>query len=73
MVQRKIFVRNRALGYVTHFNFLSVFEIHPNNISCLSTDTYRIYTAAENIVYAWKRGTELKHTYKGYEHSIHII
>lgn len=105
MVQRKIFVRNHALGYVSnhifivtkyvqrrkeklliiyvrkkfynygwaHFTFLSVSGTHPNDTCCLSADTCRIYTIAENIVYAWKRGTGLKHTYKRHEYSIHII
>ncbi|KAK2587602.1 hypothetical protein KPH14_003729 [Odynerus spinipes] len=105
MVQSRIFVRNRALGYVSnhipvvtryiqrrkenlivtcvgkefhtygcaHFTLLSVSGTHPDNISCLAADTYHIYTAAENIVYAWRRGSELKHTYKGHEHPVHII
>ncbi|XP_046830128.1 WD repeat-containing protein 36 [Vespa crabro] len=105
MVLSKIFVRNRALGYVSnhipvvtryiqrrkenllvtcvgkefhtygcaHFTLLSVSGTHPDDITCLSADTYHIYTAAKNIIYAWRRGTELKHVYKGHEYSVHII
>lgn len=102
MVHSKIFLRNRALGYVsnhiplvtryierrkenlivtcvgnafhtygcTHFTLLSVSGTHPSEITCLSADTYHIYTACENVIYAWRRGTELKHTYKGHEHTV---
>lgn len=105
MIHSKIFVRNRALGYVSnhipvvtryiqrrkenllvtcvgkefhtygcaHFTLLSVSGTHPENITCLSADSYHIYTAADNIVYAWRRGTELKHTYKGHEGTVYNI
>ncbi|KAI4498395.1 hypothetical protein M0802_006574 [Mischocyttarus mexicanus] len=105
MVNSKIFVQNRALGYVSnhiplitryiqrrkenlivtcvgkefhtygcaHFTLLSVSGTHPEDISCLSADSYHVYTAAGNIVYAWRRGTELKHTYKGHNATVHII
>lgn len=45
---------------------------HPNNITCLSVYTCHIYAAAENIVYAWRKGKKLKHLQK-HKHSIHII
>ncbi|KAG7212982.1 hypothetical protein KM043_002322 [Ampulex compressa] len=105
MVQSKIFVRNRALGYVTnhvplvtrhihrrkenlvvtsvgkefhtysckHFSLLSVSGTHPGDITCLSADSYHIYTACENVIYAWRRGTELKHTYKGHQYGVHTL
>lgn len=105
MVQSKIFLRNRALGYVsnhiplvtryierrkenlivtcvgnafhtygcTHFTLLSVSGTHPGEITCLAADSYHIYTACENVIYAWRRGTELKHTYKGHECAVHSM
>ena len=105
MVQSKIFVKNRALGYVSnhiplvtryihlrhenlivtcignafltysssHFALLSVSGTHPGEITCLAADACRIYTACENVAYAWRRGTELKHIYKGHEHTIHSL
>ncbi|XP_054708031.1 WD repeat-containing protein 36-like [Uloborus diversus] len=45
-------------------NLLSVSGQHPEEISCLTSDAYLVFTACKNIVYAWRRGTELKHVYK---------
>ncbi|XP_043269880.1 WD repeat-containing protein 36 [Venturia canescens] len=105
MSQSKIFLKNRALGYVSnhiplvtryiqrrkenlivtcvgrsfhtygcsHFTLLSVSGTHPGDITCLAADTYHIYTASENNVYAWRRGTELKHTYKGHDCPVHLL
>ncbi|XP_031846092.1 WD repeat-containing protein 36 [Nomia melanderi] len=105
MAHSKIFVKNRALGYVsnhiplvtryidrrkenlivtcvgnsfntygcTHFALLSVSGTHPGEITSLSADRYHIYTACENLIYAWRRGTELKHTYTGHECTVHSL
>jgi U3 small nucleolar RNA-associated protein 21 len=56
-----------------HFTLLSVSGMHPDNITCLATDTFHVYTASANNIYAWRRGTELKHVYKGHESPIHIL
>ncbi|CAG7734965.1 unnamed protein product [Allacma fusca] len=42
---------------------LSVSGTHSTDITCMSADSYHIYTGAEGKVFAWRRGTELKHTY----------
>ncbi|KOC59513.1 WD repeat-containing protein 36 [Habropoda laboriosa] len=105
MVHSKIFLRNRALGYVSnhiplvtryikrrkeslivtcvgnafhtygslHFALLTVSGTHPGEITCLAGDSFHIYTACGNEIYAWRRGTELKHTYKGHECPVHIM
>ncbi|XP_003704996.2 WD repeat-containing protein 36 [Megachile rotundata] len=105
MMQSKIFVKNRALGYVsnhiplvtryirvrhenlivtcignafvtfsaTHLRLLAISGTHPGEITCLAADSLLIYTACRNVVYAWKRGTELKHTYKGHAHTVHSL
>ncbi|XP_054002526.1 WD repeat-containing protein 36 [Hylaeus anthracinus] len=105
MVHSKIFVKNRALGYVSnhiplvtryierrkenlivtcvgnafhtygcsHFTLLSVSGTHPGEITCLSGDSYHIYTACENVIFAWRRGTEIKHAYRGHEHTVHAL
>ncbi|KAF5273394.1 hypothetical protein FQA39_LY07411 [Lamprigera yunnana] len=48
---------------ITHFGLLSVGGLHPTDITCMSSDTYHVYTACDSTIYAWRRGTELKHTY----------
>lgn len=49
---------------ISHFGLLSVSGLHPGDITCITTDAFHVYTACENIIYAWRRGTELKHTYR---------
>ncbi|MCL4119134.1 UNVERIFIED_CONTAM: hypothetical protein GTU68_064212 [Idotea baltica] len=50
---------------------LSVGNPHTHPITCMTADTYHVYTANKNIIYAWRRSTELNHSYK--EHSDDII
>ncbi|XP_058788671.1 WD repeat-containing protein 36 [Phymastichus coffea] len=57
----------------SHFTLLSVSPAHPEDITCLAADTYHIYTASGNKVYAWRRGSELKHTYSGHECQVHLL
>ncbi|XP_003426057.1 WD repeat-containing protein 36 [Nasonia vitripennis] len=57
----------------SHFTLLSVSGAHPEDITCLSADTYHVYTASGNKIYAWRRGNELKHTYKGHESQVHLL
>lgn len=49
---------------ISHFGLLSVSGPHPDDISCMTTDAFHVYTACENVIYAWRRGCELKHTYR---------
>ncbi|KAJ4443876.1 WD repeat-containing protein 36 [Periplaneta americana] len=101
----KIFMSNRALGYVSNhvplvvryirsrkenlvvtcvgqafhtygcsrFTLLSVSALHFGDITCLAADSYHIFTASNNEIFAWRRGTELKHRYVGHSSSVHII
>lgn len=36
---------------------------HESDITCLTADSYLVYTSCGNKIYAWRRGVELKHTY----------
>ncbi|GIY91432.1 WD repeat-containing protein 36 [Caerostris extrusa] len=54
-------------------DLLSVSGQHPGDISYLTSDAYLVYTACENIIYAWRRGTELKHTYKGPDENVVLL
>ncbi|GBO14417.1 hypothetical protein AVEN_155477-1 [Araneus ventricosus] len=40
-------------------DLLSVSGQHPEEISCLTSDAYLVFTACENVIYAWRRGTEV--------------
>ncbi|KAL0274929.1 UNVERIFIED_CONTAM: hypothetical protein PYX00_002946 [Menopon gallinae] len=101
----KIFVRHKALGYVSnhvpvvtryinrrrenilvtcvgkalhtygssHFKLLSVSDLHPEDITCTAGDTYLVYSAAGKTIYAWRRGTELKHKYEGHKYTVKLL
>ncbi|XP_043480931.1 WD repeat-containing protein 36 [Leptopilina heterotoma] len=57
----------------THFTLLSVSGTHPGDITCMAADTYHVYTASENEIFAWRRGNELVHNYKGHESTVHCL
>jgi len=68
-----------AAGGVLHtyggakLGLLSVSSAHPGYLSCLAADAYHAYTAAGAIIYAWRRGNELKHVYKGHEADVKLL
>ena len=37
------------------------------------SDTFMVYSAAGNQIYAWRRGCELKHVYKGHENAVKLL
>lgn len=55
------------------FRLLSISGEHPGPITCMSGDNFYVYTASENDIYAWRRGCELKHVYKGHQAPVHKI
>lgn len=55
------------------FRLLSVSGEHPGPITCMSGDNFHVYTASENNIYAWRRGCELKHVYKGHTAPVHLM
>ncbi|KAB7504795.1 WD repeat-containing protein 36 [Armadillidium nasatum] len=52
---------------------LSVGNPLTNPITCVSADTYHVYTAVDSTIYAWRRSTELMHTYPGHSGSVKLI
>lgn len=67
-------VGNTFLTYsCTHFTLLSVSKTHPGEITCLAGDPYHTFTACGKEIYAWRRGVELRHTYKGHDYTVHIL
>lgn len=101
----RLFVKNRALGYVSNHvplcvryirrrkqNFvitcvgnafhtyncgnlalLSVSGCHPADIQVLCGDAFLVYTACGNEIFAWKRGFELKHVYRGHLSPVQLM
>ncbi|XP_073952328.1 WD repeat-containing protein 36 [Choristoneura fumiferana] len=56
-----------------NFRLLSISGQHPGPITCMSGDNFHVYSASENNVYAWRRGCELKHVYKGHNAPVHLM
>ncbi len=46
---------------------------HEDDITCLAADAYHVYTASGCVVRAWRRGTELKHEYRGHQRPVHLM
>ncbi|XP_074033556.1 WD repeat-containing protein 36 [Leptinotarsa decemlineata] len=58
---------------ITHFGLLSVSRLHSGDITCMTADAYHVYTACDNVIYAWRRGAELQHTYRGHAKEVHLM
>ena len=37
------------------------------------TDTFMVYSACGQKIYAWRRGSELKHTYSGHTKNVRLV
>lgn len=57
----------------SHFRMLSVSGLHPEDIQCLASDKFLIYSACGNIIYGWRRGNEIKHKYIGHKSKVHLL
>lgn len=57
----------------TKLTLLSVGNPHAHPIVAISADTYHIYTSSNKDIYAWRRGTELKHKYVGHKKDVHLM
>ncbi|KAK7069049.1 WD repeat-containing protein 36 [Halocaridina rubra] len=52
---------------------LSVGNPHADPIVAVSADAYHVFTSSNKIIYAWRRGTELKHKYVGHKSDVHLL
>lgn len=57
----------------SRLGLLNVSGQHPGEISCLASSFYLVFSACENVIYAWRRGTELKHVYKGPAENVQFL
>lgn len=57
----------------SRFTLLSVSGLHSGELTCIAADSYHVYTASDNVICAWRRGTELKHTYVGHSSPVHLL
>lgn len=58
----------------SNFRLMSVSPQHDAEIRCLEGDTFLLFTASGSIVQAWRRGVELKHTYRSSSQTpVHLL
>lgn len=57
----------------THFRLLAVSGLHQQDIQCLASDRFFIYSASGTIIYAWRRGNEIKHKYIGHTSKVQLL
>lgn len=56
-----------------HLKLLAVSDLHLQDITCMAGDTYHVYTACGSNIFAWRRGTELTHSYVGHDATVHAL
>ncbi|XP_052776879.1 WD repeat-containing protein 36-like [Mya arenaria] len=52
---------------------VSVSDSHPEEISVLGVDRALTFTACRNVVRAFTRGKQVKYTYEGHKHDVHLL
>lgn len=57
----------------THYRLLAVSGLHPEDIQCLASDKFLIYSASGKTIYGWRRGNEIKHKYIGHKSKVHLL
>ncbi|CAH0382177.1 unnamed protein product [Bemisia tabaci] len=57
----------------SHFSLLTVSGQHDEEITCIAGSKFNIFTADGCTVRAWKRGTELHHTYEGHSKPVYLL
>jgi len=68
-----------CVGHIIHtyrsdkFQLLSVNPQHETNITCLAADSYHVFTSCGNVIYAWRNGVELKHTFGGHQAAVKLL
>lgn len=56
-----------------HFRLICVSGLHPEDISCITSDNYLVYSASGKNIYGWRSGNVIRHVYKGHEKNIHLL
>ncbi|XP_059622050.1 WD repeat-containing protein 36 [Phlebotomus argentipes] len=56
-----------------HFRLISVGRIHPEDITCVSSDNRYVYSASAKKIFAWRSGNQLLHTYEGHGSNVHLL
>ncbi|CAH1267292.1 WDR36 [Branchiostoma lanceolatum] len=52
---------------------VSVSDSHPDSITCMAVDAYLVFTGCRNVIRAFERGRQVKHTYEGHQKDVHLL
>lgn len=56
-----------------HFRLICVSGLHPDEITCIASDNYVVYSASAKKIYAWRSGNVIKHIYEGHKRDVHLL
>ncbi|WAR23311.1 WDR36-like protein [Mya arenaria] len=64
---------NYVVTACSKLGIVSVSDSHPEEISVLGVDRALTFTACRNVVRAFTRGKQVKYTYEGHKHDVHLL
>lgn len=56
-----------------HFRLICVSGLHPDDISCITSDNRFVYSSAGSKIFAWRAGNIVRHHFDGHEKIVHIL
>lgn len=56
-----------------HFRLICVSGLHPDDITCITSDNRFVYTSAGSRIFAWRAGNIVRHHFNGHEKKVHLL
>lgn len=56
-----------------HFRVICVSGLHPDEITCITSDNRFVYTSAGTQIFAWRAGNIVRHQFNGHTKKIHLM
>lgn len=56
-----------------HFRLICVSGLHPDDITCITSDNRFVYTSVGSKIYAWRAGNIVRHHFDGHKQKVHLL
>lgn len=56
-----------------HFRLICVSGLHPDDITCITSDNRFVYTSVGLKIYAWRAGNIVRHHFDGHTQKVHLL
>lgn len=56
-----------------HFRLICVSGLHPEDITCITSDNRFVYTSAGTNIFAWRAGNIVRHNFNGHTKKVHLL